>query len=312
MSPRPAELPESEFSSALSTARAGRFEEAMAAVAERVRDREAREAQSPAAANALAEIAALADTAGDRGAAERAFDAALSLRPRYPDLHYRRACVLLRGQRWIDARRGLEAALSINPRYLAARLELALLDAREGLVGEALQSLRALSISAEADDRHVFQQGMRRLEQAGWDEAEAMLRRALHLEDAELEQELRRARELVDSSRAGEALLLARALLPRFGAYPDVHALLGRAEIALGHFDDAMVALSRALELNPGYHDARVLLAHALEGLGQLVQAQEQIALVLRHAPAHAEASQRMGGWTRRVPTPAHALRRAA
>ena len=95
----------------------------MAAVAERVRDRDAREAKAPEAANALGEIATLAEAAGDRGAAERALDAALALRPRYPDLHYRRACLLLRGQRWADARRALEAALIINPRYLAARLD---------------------------------------------------------------------------------------------------------------------------------------------------------------------------------------------
>jgi tetratricopeptide (TPR) repeat protein len=186
-----------------------------------------------------------------------------------------------------------------------------MLDAREGFVGEALESLRALSSTTGEDDRRAFPQGMRRLEHAEWDEADAMLRRALHLEDASLEQELRRARERVDQGHPREAALLLRALLPRFGAYPDVHAHLGRAEIALGHFDDALLALSRALELNPGFHDARVLLAHALEGAGQLVQAQDQIGLVLQHAPDHADALQRAAEWSRRgASTPG--LKRAA
>jgi tetratricopeptide (TPR) repeat protein len=312
MSPRPTELPESEFAAAIRIARNGRFAEAMAAVAERVRDREARESKSPEAANALAEIASLAEAAGDRGAAERAVEAALALRPRYPDLHYRRACLLLRGHRWTEARRALEAALTVNPRYLAARLELAMLDAREGLVGEALESLRALSGNAGEDERRAFQQGLRRLEHAEWEEADGLLRRALHLDDASLEGELRRARELVDQDHAREAAALVRSLLPRFGAYPDVHAVLGRAHIALGHFDDAMLALSRALELNPGYHDARVLLAYALEGAGELVQAQEQVALVLEHEPEHADALERVAEWARRGSQGVRTRRRVA
>ncbi len=220
--------------------------------------------------------------------------------------------MLLRAQRWIDARRGLEAALTINPRYLAARLELAMLDAREGLVGEALDALRALSGSTEADDRRAFQQGIRRLEHAEWNEADALLRRALHVEDAPLEQELRRGRELVEQDLAREAAVLVRALVPRFGAYPDVFALLGRAELALGHFDDAILALARALELNPDYHDARVLLAHALEGLGQLVQAQEQVTLVLQLAPDHAEARHHAAEWARRGTPLPRAVKRSA
>ena len=312
MSPRPTELPESEFAAALRVARSGRFAEAMAAVAERIREHEAREAKSPEAANALGEIASLAEAAGDRGAAERALEAALALRPRYPDLHYRRACLLLRGQRWVEARRALDAALTINPRYVAARLERAMLDAREGLVGEALESLRTLSAAAGEDDTHAFQQGMRRLEHAEWEQADALLRRALHLDDASLEQELRRARDFVGQDHPREACALLRSLLPRFGAYPDVHAVLGRAHIALGHFDDAILSLAHALELNPGFHDARVLLAIALEGAGQLAQAQEQVALVLEQAPEHAEAQERVAEWARRGSQGVRVRRRAA
>jgi tetratricopeptide (TPR) repeat protein len=312
MSPRPTELPESEFGDALRTARSGRFAEAMAAVAERVRDNDEREVKSAEAANALAEIASLAEAAGDRGGAERALEAALALRPRYPDLHYRRARLLLRGQRRVEARRSLDAALAINPRYLAAQVERAMLDAREGLVGEALEALRAMSSSTGGEDHRAFQQGMRRLEQAEWDEADALLRRAVHVEDASLEQELRRGRELIDQEQPREAAALMRSLLPEFGAYPDVFALLGRAEITLGHFDDAMLALARALELNPGYHDARVLLAHALEGAGQLVQAQDQIALVLESSPEHAEAKERVAEWSRRGTQSVRTRRRAA
>jgi len=299
MTPRPTDLPESEFAPALRHAREGRFDEAMRAVAERLRVVTERESRLPAAANALAAVAALADEAGDRGAAERALDQAITLKPRYPDLHFRRACVLLRDGRRPEARRALDRAIEINPRYRAALLERAMLDAREGLVGEAIESLRELSTATPDDDRRSFQQGLRRLERADWEEADALLRRALHLDDASLERELVHARELLDCGRKVEAALLLRAIAPRFAGYADVHALLGRAEIACGAFDDAMLALGRALELNPDFHDARVLLAHALEGAGQRTQAQEQLALVLECDPAHAEALARSADWSR-------------
>jgi len=302
-------LPESEFEPALRGARAGRAAEAIPAVLATLHGRAPDDASVALAANALVEIGRLAELGGDLGAAERALAEALALRPGYADVHYRRACLLMRGGRVADARRALESSLAINPRYVAARLELALLDARQGLVGDALESLRTLSESISVDDPRVFRQGMQRLERAEWDEADSLLRRALHLQDSALQEELQGVRAHLEDGRAREAIAALRSLVPRYAVYPDLHALLGRAQLALGHYDDAIVSLSLALELQPSYHGARVLLAHALEGAGQLEQAQEQVAWVLQDDPAHAEALERRRDWASRA---ARGARRAA
>ena len=305
MTPRPAELPESPFDPALRAARGGAFAQALDLVLGALAERGARETLAAPAANALGEIARSAEAAGELGVAERSLGEAVALKPGYADFHHARACLLLRGGRRPEARRALESALAINPRYVAARLELALLDARDGMVGEALESLRGLAGGIAVGEPRVFQQGIERLEHADWNGADALLRRALHVQDAALQGELGEVRARMDEGRVREAVQALRAMLPRFAVYPDLHALLGRAQLALGHHDDAVVSLCRALELHPGYHGARVLLAHALESAGQLDQAQEQISLVLQEDPAHADALERRREWSRRGSRPA-------
>jgi tetratricopeptide (TPR) repeat protein len=301
VSPRPAEFQENEFERAARNARGGRPADALLAIETALAGRRDLEACATPAAHALAEIARIAEESGDGLTARHALEAALQLRPGYADLHFRHACVLLGLQRRAEARRALDAALKLNPRYMAARVERALLDAREGLVGEALEALRTLSRDEAMQDPRAFQQGMRSLERADWDEAESLLHRALDLEDGALPRALLEVRARLESGDAARAVVALRSLLPRYGAYPDLHALLARAEMALGHNDDALIALSRALELHPEYHSARVLLAQVLECLGQIEQAQEQIALVLQHDPHQAEALERQRRWAERA-----------
>jgi tetratricopeptide (TPR) repeat protein len=304
VSPRPAEFKNNPFDAALRHARAGAFVNALDTIASVVAAGGAREAVAPAAANALAEVAAVAEHMGDLGAAERAIAAAVELRPRYPDLHYRRGCLLIRCGRRDEARRALDAALALNPRYLAARLERAMLDARAGLVGEALESLRALSGDQPVGDPRAFQRGLKSLERADWEAADSLLRHALQIPDEPLQRRLERIREQVEAGHAVDATTALRELVSGHPGYPDLYALLGRAELALGHVDDAILALSRALELHPDYHAARVLLAQALECLGQVAAAQDQITLVLEVDPKHLEALETRRRWERRA-TPA-------
>jgi tetratricopeptide (TPR) repeat protein len=301
MSPRPVEIPTPQFQQAIRSARAGRFGEAVQAIERELSRQKERESCAAAAANALAETARLAETGGDLATSDRALELALELRPRYADLHYQRACVLLARQRRAEARRCLDAAIGLNPHYLAARLEHAMLDAREGLIGEALDSLRTLARDLPVEDPRAFQQGLKSLERADWDEADALLRRALSLSNPDLKEQLERLRAHLDQGEAGRAAQFLREILPGREAYPDLHQLLGMAELALGHVDDALVALARALELNPDFHDARVQFARALECAGASAPAEAQLALVLRCDPAHRGALELKETWARRA-----------
>jgi len=302
---RPGSVPESEFSEAIRQARAGRHAQAV----ERI-ERAAGAGPLPvprriAVAEALAHVARLAEAAGGTAQAEAALGAALRFRSDYPDLHYRRARLLLQLGRRAEARKALERALTLNPCYTAARLERALLDASEGLIGEALESLRALARETAVERPVVFQQGLESLERAEWEEAGVLFARALALEEPADGSVVERARALLEAGDATQAATLLQAALPGRETWPDLHYLLGSAELERGQFDDALATLARAIELNPDFHAARLQFARALEGVGALAQAGEQVALVLQHDPTHAQALELHERWTSRGRRPA-------
>ena len=294
MIPRPGETPHDRFAAALRLARDARFVEAIAA-AERELSRP--DAADDAAATALAEVARLALAAGDPEVAVRALGLALRARPTHADLHYRLACVLLRLRRNAEARAALDRALEINPRYVAARVERAQLDAREGFLGEALGTLRALSQELPLAQSEDFRQGLSRLDRGEWEEAQQHFDRALEAASDPLKQRLERFEALMREDDVARAMNELHEAIAEHPAYPDLHARLGRVELRQGHWDDAASSFGRALELNPSFHDARVDLARALEALGLRTQAVEQLALVLEHEPAHTRARELQGRW---------------
>src|SRR5262245_37506094 len=186
MSPRPLE-PESsnDFESFVVRARSGELEAAIEGVVGMAAAYVTR-AVRVWAVEALARIGRLAEAGGDLERAERAAHEASRLAPGFADVHYRLACIRLAMQRRAEARRDLETALRIHPRYVAARVELALLDAREGMLGEALRTLRQLSGEVREEGAMSFGRGLASLEHAEWDEAGAHFREALSLGDANL------------------------------------------------------------------------------------------------------------------------------
>ncbi|TFG86312.1 MAG: tetratricopeptide repeat protein, partial [Gemmatimonadales bacterium] len=201
-------------------------------------------------------------------------------------------------KRRAEARRELDRALALHPRYTAARLERALLDAAEGFIGEALESLRALARETEVERPLVFQQGLESLERAEWEAAGLLFTGALSLDEPADGNALEQARALLEAGDAVQAAGLLQAALPGRESWPDLHYLLGSAELQRGHFDDALSTLARALELNPEFHAARLQFARALDGVGELAQAAEQVALVLQRDPAHPQALELHERWT--------------
>ena len=294
MSPKPLPPPTSEFEPALDLARGGRFADAIQNVEQALARADAPDTLATSAALALAGIARLAERAADLVAAERAIAGAVRLRPQFADLQYQLGCVrIARGQR-PEARRALEKAIAVNPKYIAARVELAMLDARDGLIGEALSALRALSNETAIGDPRAFSQGMKRLEHAEWDEADTLLRRALMVGDPGLNERLDRFHAHMRAQDPAQAVQVLREVLPRHEGYPDLHHLLGCAELRLGHTDDALASLGRALELNPEFHEARFHFALALDAAGMVATAMDQMNLVVAGDPKHRGAREWM------------------
>lgn len=300
MTPRPLPSENAPFEPALSLAREGRLEEAFDALVAAVPGAEGRGSHRGAGALAFAEVARLGEAAGDMVTALRAMDEAVRLAPSYADLHYQRACLLIVQQQRGPARKALQKALAINPRYVAARLELALLDAREGLLTESLAALRSLEAERRVDEPRAFQRGLKSLARAEWDEAGAQLKSALKVSDAVVDRALADYHAKVARGEHTLALHALRDAVTAHPGYPDLHYLLGCSELEAGMTDDAIASLARALELHPDLHAARVQLARALETLGDLVQAGEQVALLLAEDPEHPQALELQDRWSRR------------
>jgi tetratricopeptide (TPR) repeat protein len=298
MTPRPEDPPPPEFEVPIRLAREGLRDEAVVWIEHAFRERKDGESAGAAAAGALVRIARLGEEAGDWASAERAIDTALDLRPGFPDLHYQRGRILLAVGRRAEARRALETALSLHPGFVAARVERALLDAREGLIGEALEALRALGRECRVEEPRAFERGLACLEEADWGEAGAHLSRALKLSDPALEERLERFRALIERGEAAAAAALIRETLTLHPAYPDLYYLLGTAELRQGHPDDAMASLARALELHPDFHAARVQFARVLHALGETPRAVDVLGQVLDAEPGHAEAAELRERWS--------------
>lgn len=304
MNPRSTELPDGPFAGALRAARQGRAAEAILAIERVLREHGAEGTAGAEGATALVHVARIAEATGDVSRARQAIAAALRVRPTWPDLLVQRARLALAGagatsrEARTEARKALDAALAANPDYLDARLERALLDASEGLIGEALERLRGLATESRIREPHAFEQGLESLARADWEEAAALFHRALP--PADVHDTLERVRALMDRGDDPAAVQLLRQSVSAHASYPDLHLLLGSAEFRRGHLDDALVCLARALELNPDFHAARVQLARVLEALGQSAQAAEQVALVLEHDPSNPVAGELSERWRSR------------
>jgi len=240
-------------------------------------------------AAALAEVARAAEAEGELDAAQRALECATRAVD-WADLFCQLGCLHARRGRRAEARAALEQALVINPRYRTAVVERALLDAREGRLAEAMQTLRALAADGVLHEPGAFQQGLERLGHAEFEDAAPLLRRALEGVDGWLEEQLRRYQERFYVGDLAGGFALLRAAVGERPGYPDLHLLLGSHERQVGALDDAIESVTRALELHPDYHAARVELARVLEAIGDTQQAIRQLELVLAHDAAHADA----------------------
>lgn len=275
---------------ALSLADEGRYAEAVTCVADALECASGPD-EIQRMATTLGDIAGSAEAAGFVDVAARALQIATDV-VEWADYWCHLGCLRTQLGRHADARRAFERALAINPRYRRAAVERALLDAREGRIGEAMETLRVLAGEGSLAEPRTFQQGLERLGQADIDDAAPLLHEALDAGDRWLDAEMQRYQELLLLGDMPRALEQLRAAVVERPNYPDLHLLLGAHELQLGAYDDAIESLARAVELNPGFHSARIELARALEAVGQTPQALDQLGLVLGCEPTHASARQ--------------------
>jgi tetratricopeptide (TPR) repeat protein len=274
----------------LSLRRAGRPEEALAAL-DRLCGDDPRAAEHGQVRGLRALIGAdLADArvlAGQLAEGIGLLEQALVDAPRFPDLHHRLGVLRLRDRDVRGARAAFEQAVRLAPAYAAPRLELALLEARDGRLGESLDLLRRLAEGKAARGKDEFERGLERLAEADWEGGGEALRRAFGVATDDVEARLKEIAARLAGGRSGEALALARVVLAAHPQFPDAHLALALVRRDRGEWDDCAESCGRALEINPAFHQARVYLAEALFRRGQYGEADAQLASVLTAAPRH-------------------------
>ena len=239
-------------------------------------------------ASVLVEIAQVTGLAGDEDLSMRALDLALAWVD-WADLRYARGVLHARRGALEAARTDLDRALAINPRYRAAALERALLDARDGRVGEAMASLRSFTEGQGDDD--TLRSALDHLRGQSVDDAAAWLRSSVGGADRELAGWLAEARAFTEAGDLMRALERLRCAVAARPGYPDLHALLGAHELRAGQIDDGIASLSDALCLNPDFHEARYELALRLEARGDREAALAEVTAILFAAPGHLGAT---------------------
>lgn len=275
---------------ALSLAEEGRTAEAVACLADAL-ETAAGPDEIQRLATALGHVAGGAEEAGQPEVALRALEVAAAVVD-WADYWCHVGILRVQLGRRAEARRAFERSLAINPRYRRAAVERALLDAREGRIGEAMETLRVLAGEGALAEPRSFEQGLERLGRADIDDAAPLLHEALDAGDRWLDGQMRRYQELLLLGDMPRALELLRDAVLERSSYPDLHLLLGAHELQLGAHDDALESLARALELNPDFHAARIEFARALEAAGQTPQALRQLELVLARDGSHSAARQ--------------------
>jgi tetratricopeptide (TPR) repeat protein len=188
----------------------------------------------------LADVARMAEAAGELEVAQRALERA-SQAVEWADVHCELGCLLARRGRRADARAAFDRALVLNPAYRTAVVERALLDASEGRIAEAMQTLRVLAAEGTLAEPGAFQQGLERLGQADFDDAAPLLRRALHSGDLWLEEQLLAYQQLVYAGELPRALAALRTAAAQAEA-PLMPLMLEavRARATVGEISDGL------------------------------------------------------------------------
>jgi len=273
---------------ALRARRGGRLEDCLTALARVIRETgpltsSARRMR----ASVMRDLGIAARLGGDGERATHWIARALDEAPEYPDLHLERGLLHLDRNEADRARVSFQKALELAPGFVSAQLELALLDARGGQLGEAIATLRHMAERRPPAEDLLFRDGLDRLRSGAWEAAAEGLRASYHAAQSAWKQGSLRVGLRLEEGRAPEALDEACRLAERFPHFPDAHFAVGLCSLALEWWDDAAEAFLRALERNPAYHEARVYLACALFGAREARLAEEELARILRSSPGH-------------------------
>ncbi|MEU8301471.1 tetratricopeptide repeat protein, partial [Micromonospora sp. NPDC048909] len=225
--------------------------------------------RDPTNANVWRTLGIARREAGDSDGALAAFDQAIRLNPKLPNIHVSRAFALMQAGRYEEALAAYDDAFRLdpdNPDRHAAR------GATLGNLGRHDEALTAYdhALRFGPDDPFTHHNRGVALERLGRrDDALAAYDHALQLDPDNPDRHAARGAALANLGRPDDALAAYDHALQLDPDNPDRHAARGAALADLGRLDDALAAYDHALQLDPDnpitHHNRGV----ALERLGR-------------------------------------------
>jgi tetratricopeptide (TPR) repeat protein len=276
----------------LAAASVGRFEEAVALLAQAV-------AASPGERAVLTNLGLALSRLGRNAEAVEAYRAALALDPRHAGTLAKLGRVLAQSGQFHEAIDSLERACSLDPRNPDTANALGAALAASGEEHAVATARAAFRRAVELDPE--FGEAWRNLglleaRQERWTDAAAALGRAVQLEPPDADLFYQHGVSLGRTGRhqeAGATYERAVALAPRFAAGWNN---LAHERAALGDPASALTAVEEALRIEPHYTEARYNLGVTLQSLGRDTEARTAYQLVLASSGPHADALNNLGG----------------
>ena len=203
-------------------------------------------AKHPSSADAYVSLGLALQALNQPDAAAKAFDQAVSLKPKLPEPLYEKGVLSSEKEEWAGAEQFFRRAISVDPSYLPARLGLAEMLLRSGDFNAAAQELNAaVRLDSNNSGAH-YGLGLVHLQKGEFDSAVAEFRRTLALRPGYLEAQ----------QNLAEAYTLE-------GKWNDAVPLLKQVVAADPHSAESVTAYARALENSGDQVDARVQFTQA-------------------------------------------------
>ncbi len=218
--------------------------------------------------------------------AARTLEKAVSVQPRYADVHSSLGVEYTALERIEDARDCFNRALDINPGYLKARIMLARSYSEEGNDSRAIAELeRSLACVPGFLAEQVTELIRLHRADSSPEERTVHFRRLLEERPSSAQISKQLALESIQNGDYAAAVGELRKSIAVNPHYPDIHNLLGIAYANQGMTDDAIIEFGLALKINPDYLKARLNLALALYEKGSRDEAMRNLEMVLELDP---------------------------
>jgi tetratricopeptide (TPR) repeat protein len=210
--------------------------------------------------------------------------------PGFPDIHYRLGRLLEGHGKLAEAVTEYDLAIENNANYLDAHIALGFCLIRSGDAGRASETFRAALALKLASIQDPFEEGLRLLQEDDTDRAAEPFHEAFLAVPRLSEEFIDKALNRLRSDEFEEALIELDRALELNPNYPDLHNYRGIALCELKRDGEAIEAFRRSADLSDGFVVPRLNLAFTLIRAEDVREAEAELESILDKDPTEAAA----------------------